>query len=91
MGVIFQNCRLIDGISDAPRNGCAVVVEGDRITAIESASTRPVGEHTVIPGDGRTLLPGLIDCHAHYVFDPRSPSPFVQARDASREHRASTP
>jgi imidazolonepropionase-like amidohydrolase len=25
----------------------------------------------------------LIDCHAHYLFDPGSPSPFAQARDES--------
>lgn len=32
----------------------------------------------VIDGTGHTLLPGLIDCHAHYPLDPNAPVMFQQ-------------
>jgi imidazolonepropionase-like amidohydrolase len=54
-----------------------VVVDGDSISAIVSHGTPlpplPPGsglETQRIDGRGRTLLPGLIDAHAHYTFDP---------------------
>ncbi len=83
MGVIFHDCRLVDGIRDVPRDRCDVVVEGDRIVAIENTNSRSPGEHTVVSCAGCTLLPGLIDCHAHYLIDPRASSPFDQVRVAS--------
>lgn len=61
--------RLIDGRADAPRSGAAVVVEGERITAVTAASdpALPPGERIELPG--HTLLPGLIDGHVHLAFD----------------------
>jgi imidazolonepropionase-like amidohydrolase len=72
---IFEDVRLIDGIAAEPRDGLDVVVDGERIVAVVPHGTRPApfaGEipATVIAGRGRTLLPGLIDAHAHYTFDP---------------------
>ncbi|MEZ4596089.1 MAG: hypothetical protein R3C32_04150 [Chloroflexota bacterium] len=37
----------------------------------------------VIEGAGRTMTPGLIDCHAHYLLDPRSPVMFEAEERAS--------
>ena len=75
MRTIFEDVRLIDGIAADPRDGLDVVVDGERIAAVVRHGTRPAplaGEipATVIAGRGRTLLPGLIDAHAHYTFDP---------------------
>ena len=52
-----------------------MVVDGERIAAVVRHGTLPAplsGEPppTIIAGRGRTLLPGLIDAHAHYTFDP---------------------
>jgi imidazolonepropionase-like amidohydrolase len=71
MAIVFEGVRLIDGLADAARSGVDVVVEGGRIAAIRptGSAPRPPGA-TVIDGHGRTLLPGLIDAHAHYTFDP---------------------
>ncbi len=44
-----------------------VLVSGDRILAIGKGLTLPAGIE-VVSGTGRTLLPGLIDAHAH-VYD----------------------
>lgn len=71
MQTVFQNCRVIDGVGDVARERIDVVVDGRSIVAVEE--TRPrTGGATVIDGAGMTLLPGLIDCHAHYTLDPWS-------------------
>ena len=45
-----------------------VVVDGDRICAVLSAGDAPAGgEARVLDLPGLTLLPGLVDCHAHLV------------------------
>lgn len=44
--------------------GCAVLVEGERIAAVGPADEMPKGA-AVERLDGCTLLPGLIDCHVH--------------------------
>ena len=40
---------------------------------------------TVIDGAGRTVLPGLIDAHAHYTFDPTEGALEVLARRSDAE------
>src|SRR5262249_30193310 len=44
--------------------GHEVLVEGDVIREV-SDRPLPVAGATVIDGGGRTLMPGLIDCHVH--------------------------
>lgn len=83
MTTIFQNCRLIDGVSGDARDGCDVIIEGDQIVAVEETRAWSESEHNLIPAAGFTLLPGLIDCHAHYTIDPREPNPFGTAQRES--------
>jgi imidazolonepropionase-like amidohydrolase len=76
--IVFRNVRVIDAVADTSRPGLDVTVEGERIASIEAADparTIPTGA-TVIEGDGGTLLPGLIDCHAHYTLDPNVQDAF---------------
>ncbi|MEO5884552.1 MAG: amidohydrolase family protein [Candidatus Limnocylindrales bacterium] len=72
MPILIRDVRLIDGAADTARDHLDVEVDGDRITAIEPHDPLRAGtrSRTVIDGAGRTLLPGLIDAHAHYTFDP---------------------
>jgi imidazolonepropionase-like amidohydrolase len=72
--VIVEAVRLIDGISDGARDDVDVVIDDDRIAAVVghgSAFEGPLDGPSVqvLDGHGRTLLPGLIDAHAHYTFD----------------------
>lgn len=61
----FTNAHLIDGTGSAPVTGATVLVDGKRIAGAGPKVPVPVGA-TVIDLKGKALLPGLIDCHAHY-------------------------
>ena len=65
----IRSALLIDG-TGAWQERATVVVDDSRITAIgpDARVKIPKGS-PVIEGKGRTLLPGLIDCHVHYCLD----------------------
>ena len=72
MSLLVRAVRLIDGVSAEPRERVDVVLEGRLIARIEDHDPSRLVDAgtTVVEGSGRTLLPGLIDAHAHYTFDP---------------------
>ena len=71
MRVLVRAVRVIDGVAATPQLGVDVLIDGSSIGAIEPHDpARSLGDLTVVDGAGRTLLPGLIDAHAHYTFDP---------------------
>ncbi|MBN8711826.1 MAG: amidohydrolase family protein [Verrucomicrobia bacterium] len=61
---VFSNVRLFDGINLEIQTGRAVLVEGDRITAVIDAGEK-IADAQVIDGRGALLMPGLIDAHWH--------------------------
>jgi len=61
---VFENCVLIDGRSDEPREGMTVVVEDNRIKEVGERAASFTDARVVDVG-GRTLMPGLIDAHVH--------------------------
>jgi imidazolonepropionase-like amidohydrolase len=69
---ILWNGRLIDGTGAGPLEHAIVRIEAERISELGRADgTPPPG---AIDLGGRTLLPGLIDAHAHVSSDTlRSP------------------
>ncbi len=72
--MIITDVRLIDGIADQAREHVDVLIDNDgRIAAVDDhrPGLHAAHEGTVWPGAGSTLLPGLIDCHAHYTIDAR--------------------
>ncbi len=93
MRIQIRDVRVIDGLAETTRDHLDVTVEGDRISAIEphdpSRADGPpdVGARPIerIDGAGRTLLPGLIDAHAHYTFDPTEGSIGVILRRSDAE------
>jgi imidazolonepropionase-like amidohydrolase len=87
MPILIADVRLIDGIADDARDHVDVVVEGETISAVEPHDpARTVANGTErIDGAGRTLLPGLIDAHAHYTFDPTEGSIRVIAQRSDAE------
>ncbi len=89
--VLFQNVRVFDGTSatlTAPTN---VLVSGNTIEKISGTPIAAPAGAQVIDGQGRTLMPGLIDNHVHLLisahtkpelFDPKVTIDALQARAA---------
>jgi imidazolonepropionase-like amidohydrolase len=70
--MLLWNARVIDGTGGAPSERAAVRVDAGRIAAVDTAAGEP--PEGAIDVRGRTLLPGLIDAHAHIYSDVlRSP------------------
>lgn len=68
MALLLHNGTLIDGTGAAPLANAAVLIEGERIARVgeTAAVLSTVGpEVEQINLHGKTLLPGLIDCHNH--------------------------
>jgi imidazolonepropionase-like amidohydrolase len=74
---LFENVRIFDGKGaslSAPSN---VLIKGN---IIERISTDPIGAEpgvTVIAGNGRTLMPGLIDAHWHAMLIRPNPAQAI--------------
>jgi imidazolonepropionase-like amidohydrolase len=68
--VLFRNVRIFDGTHgelSAPSN---VLVRGNKIERISTSviAADSAGLTKIIDGNGRTLMPGLIDAHTHIML-----------------------
>jgi imidazolonepropionase-like amidohydrolase len=65
---LFRNVRIIDGNGKKPFAG-EVLVEGNRIKRIARAGKKVKAPGArVVDGGGQTLMPGLVEAHAHISF-----------------------
>ena len=83
MATYFANITVFDGHRVRPKQG--VLIEGGRIAWVGAHARAPRearGAHAR-DGIGRTITPGLIDCHVHLQFDG--------VADFEAEARALTP
>ena len=69
--IILRAVDLIDAVADAVQPHVDVIIEDGRFSAIgrDAAAREIPPDAIVIDGAGKTLVPGLIDCHAHYTLD----------------------
>ncbi|CAN1210492.1 amidohydrolase family protein [Tumidithrix helvetica PCC 7403] len=63
--ILFENVRIFNGISDRLSEPSSVLVVGNKIKTISQNSITPPSDTKRINGDGRVLMPGLIDNHTH--------------------------
>ncbi len=65
--LLFRDARLVDGLSDEPIDGAALLVVDGRIAEIGTPGlpTPDLPDLRVIDLAGRTVMPGLIDAHVH--------------------------
>jgi imidazolonepropionase-like amidohydrolase len=79
--VALVGAQLIDGTGAPPTGATVIVIQEGRIAALGGPEVIPAGADRIDLGS-RTLLPGLIDAHAH---------PLIWADDYQTEHlRASS-
>jgi imidazolonepropionase-like amidohydrolase len=64
--LILANASIVDGTQDRAKGGMNVLIEGDLIREV---SSKPISSASakVIDLKGKTLMPGLIDCHVHVI------------------------
>ncbi len=65
---LFTNVHIFDGVNEARIENANVLVEGNLIKTV-STDAIDAPNATVIDGGGRTLMPGLIDGHAHVMIN----------------------
>lgn len=75
---LLRNVTVVDGTGAAAVPGQSLVVEGRRIAWIGPDDSAPTtAPESVVDGGGRTVLPGLINCHVHLSADG-APDLFAQ-------------
>jgi imidazolonepropionase-like amidohydrolase len=91
---LFTGGRVLDANEGALYDGLDVLVTGDRIVAVGNSVAAPSDTVEIALG-GRTLMPGLIDCHVHVVAETldlwgnmTAPSSLAALRSARVMHEA---
>jgi imidazolonepropionase-like amidohydrolase len=80
---LLRDVTVMDGTGADPVPGQAVVVEGRRLAWLGPADQAPsTAPEAVVEGGGRTVLPGLINCHVHLCNDG-APDLFAQVMSDS--------
>src|ERR1700727_1009299 len=62
----FLNAKIFDGVQTEYLDESVVIVEGDRIVAVDRTSGASISGN-VVDVAGKTLMPGLIDAHCHVL------------------------
>ncbi|MCV9966563.1 amidohydrolase family protein [Pararhizobium sp. BT-229] len=71
--VLFENVRIFDGKGAALSAPSNVLIQGNVIASISTSPIEAEGAAR-IAGDGRTLMPGLIDAHWHAMLIASTPA-----------------
>ncbi len=67
--IAITNATLVDGTGAAARRGVTILIRDGRIAAVGSARTIDIpADATVIPGVGKTVLPGFVFVHEHMFY-----------------------
>ena len=84
---LFKNVHVLDVRAGRLLENHQVLVEGDTIREL---SGRPITTSAaqVIDGGGRTLMPGLIDCHVHVTFSATNLALLAQTPNTTLALRA---
>ena len=59
---------LIDGIADEPKKNMTIVIEKNKIVAVENGYSTMGANDKTIDLKTKTVTPGWIDCHVHFML-----------------------
>lgn len=81
---------LIDGISNAPKKNMTIVIEKNKIVAVQNGFTNATVGDKTIDQKTRTVTPGWIDTHVHLSFEtnPNSYLEEFQLNDVDYAYRS---
>lgn len=83
---LVKGSMIIDIPGKPPIEGGAVLLEGDKISAVGKKADFTVDADTeVIDCTGQVLMPGLIDCHNHLSLDTRLENYLLRMKDSIPE------
>lgn len=87
--LVVHSARLIDGRGGRPVDDAILIAQDGRIAYAgpKEGVKGQVAADRAIDADGRSLIPGLIDCHVHLVFDGENPD-FAADADALTPEQA---
>ncbi len=69
MRTILFNCSVIDGIQNEIYENAYIIIEEDMIVQVGIGKPEFNSSDEAIDVKGKYVLPGLIDCHVHLVWD----------------------
>jgi len=69
---------LVDGVSEEPKKNMTIVVEKNKITAVQNGFTTAGTSDKTIDLKSKTVTPGWIDMHVHMEFET-NPNRYVEA------------
>ncbi|MFZ5834935.1 MAG: amidohydrolase family protein [Pseudomonadota bacterium] len=70
--IVLRNARLIDGVSDQPRDRVSIVMKDGRITSVTDGDGPAGPGAEIVDCTGKTVMSGLIDTHVHSTFIDRT-------------------
>jgi imidazolonepropionase-like amidohydrolase len=79
---LFTNVNVFDGKNAEMKKGVSVLVDGNKIAAIETGVMKAPDGAKVIDGGGRTLMPGLTDAHVHIFMSASSMEDMLDEKNS---------
>jgi 5-methylthioadenosine/S-adenosylhomocysteine deaminase len=67
--LVIKNCRILPMVNSRIIDKGLISIKGENISYVGSISDAPVLKaETVIEGDGKLAMPGLVNCHTHLAM-----------------------
>ena len=69
--LVIRGGWLFDGVSDTRRRNSGIIIRNGKIAEVDADARQqvPNAANTIDLQDSETILPGLIDLHAHFNLD----------------------
>jgi imidazolonepropionase-like amidohydrolase len=66
---LLTNCSIIDGVNDSIIENAFIKIEEGKIIEVQQGVPKQTEGFEVLDCTGKFVLPGLIDCHVHLVWN----------------------